>query len=182
MVSLVKPLAAIHALLFALVLAGPAEAAKRPAKPPASAANVQKCKPGQMWNKKQKKCVQMDSGGVGSDDLYWQARSLVKAGHYDWAISLLAAADQTDPEVLNYLGYSHRKAGRLETGIGFYKRALALDPDYVLVREYLGEGYVSAGKLDLARDQLAEIKARCGRTCPEYRDLAAAIAKAGAPQ
>ena len=44
-----------------------------------------------------------------------------------------------------------------------------------LVREYLGEAYVTQGKLDLAKAELAEIEKRCGTTCEPYEDLAEAI-------
>jgi hypothetical protein len=37
------------------------------------------------------------------------------------------------------LGYSHRKEGRVKVGIGYYHEALLNDPNYTLVREYLGE-------------------------------------------
>ena len=84
--------------------------------------------------------------------------------------------NQNDPRVLNYTGYSHRKAGRLEIGITYYTKALAIDPNFVLAREYLGEGYVAAGRKDLAQLQLNEIASRCGTACEEYKDLAAAIA------
>ena len=50
--------------------------------------------------------------------------------------------------------------------------------DYVLAREYLGEGLVSAGRLDLARAELAEIAVRCGTTCEEYIDLKETIGAA----
>ena len=63
----------------------------------------------------------------------------------------------------------------MEEGIAFYQKAVALDPDYTLVREYLGEAYVTQGKLDLARTELAEIEKRCGTTCEPYEDLAEAI-------
>jgi tetratricopeptide (TPR) repeat protein len=86
--------------------------------------------------------------------------------------------DQDDPAVLNYLGYAHRKAGMIEAGIAYYQQALAIDPDYLLVREYLGEGYVAAGKVELARQQLKEIAARCGTNCEEYQQLAEVIAAA----
>jgi tetratricopeptide (TPR) repeat protein len=76
---------------------------------------------------------------------------------------------------LNYTGYSHRKAGRLETGITYYRKALAINPDFVLAREYLGEGYVAAGRIDLAKVELAEIGKRCGVACEEYKDLSKAI-------
>ncbi len=59
-----------------------------------------------------------------------------------------------------------------------YEKALAIDPDYVLAREYLGEGYVAAGRLDLARAQLGEIERRCGTDCRHYRKLAAVISGA----
>ena len=71
-----------------------------------------------------------------------------------------------------------RKAGRLDIGITYYRKALALNPNFVLAREYLGEGYVAAGRIDLARAELAEIANRCGTTCEEYADLAKAIAEA----
>jgi tetratricopeptide (TPR) repeat protein len=79
------------------------------------------------------------------------------------------------PKALNYRGYATRKLGRIDEGVGYYLQAVALDPDYTLVREYLGEAYVSQGKLDLAHEQLSEIEERCGTTCEPYQDLAEAI-------
>ena len=89
---------------------------------------------------------------------------------------LAAIENQNDPRVLNYTGYSNRKAGRLEIGITYYRKALAIDPNFVLAREYLGEGYVAAGRIDLAKLELNEIKTRAGAGSEEYRDLAKAIA------
>jgi tetratricopeptide (TPR) repeat protein len=123
-----------------------------------------------------KACVKIESGVLPDEDLYQQGKALAKAGHYDWALKVLSVINnQNDPRVLNYTGYSHRKAGRLEIGITYYTKALAIDPNFNLAREYLGEGYVAAGRLDLARVQLAEIATRCGVTCEEYKDLSAAI-------
>jgi tetratricopeptide (TPR) repeat protein len=123
-----------------------------------------------------KKCVRMKKSEISDEDLYEQARSLAKEGHYEWALELLAQIEnQNDPKVLNYTGYSHRKSGRLETAIGFYRKALDINPDYVLAREYLGEGYAAAGQVQLARVELAEIEKRCGVQCTEYQDLNAAI-------
>lgn len=157
----------------------PADAAKRPFSKPAAATQVKKCKKGEIWNKKKKTCIKAESGIVPDEDLLQQAGILADSGHYDWAIVVLASVqDKNDPDVLGLLGYSNRKAGRVEAGIDYYWQALALDPDMVRVREYLGEGYVSAGKLDLARTQLREIAARCGSTCREYLDLERAIANA----
>ena len=138
-----------------------------------------KCKKGEVWDKAKKKCVKVESGILPDEDLYQQGRALAKAGQYDWAIQVLAVAqNQQDPRVLNYTGYSHRKSGRLEIGISYYRQALAIDPNFNLAREYLGEGYIAAGRVDLALNELAAIEKSCGTTCEEYKDLAEAIATA----
>lgn len=111
-----------------------------------------------------------------NDRLYAQGRLLAKSGSYAKAIAVLKTADQKDPHVLNYLGYSYRKSGDLKTAISYYKTALAINPDFVLAREYLGEGYVKAGRLDLAKLELDQIGKRCGKGCKEYVELAAVIA------
>jgi len=162
-----------------ILIAGSATAASRPDQPQPSAGTVKKCPKGTIWNKKKKKCVKTESGVIPDRDLLAQATLLARSGEYEWAIAILSVVrDKSDPEVLNMFGYSHRKAGRLETGIAYYRKALAIDPDYVLAREYLGEGLVSAGRLDLARAELAEIAVRCGTTCEEYIDLKETIGAA----
>ncbi len=144
-----------------------------------------KCKSGEVVKTitvngvKKKACVKASSGVLPDEELYQQARLLAKEGQYEWALQILALIqNQNDPRVLNYIGYSNRKAGRLEIGISYYRKALAINPNFVLAREYLGEGYVAAGKIDLAKAELAEIANRCGTTCEEYKDLSAAIAAA----
>jgi tetratricopeptide (TPR) repeat protein len=142
-----------------------------------SSPTSKQCKKGEVWDKGKKKCVKAQSGLISDEELYQQGRALAKLGQYDWAVEVLSLAqNQDDPRVLNYLGYANRKAGRLELGISYYAKALAIDPNYNLAREYLGEGYVAAGRLDLARAQLAEIAQRCGVACEEYEDLSDAIA------
>ena len=144
----------------------------------APAEPVLKCKKGEVVKKVKgvKKCVKVESGILPDEDLYQQGRQLAKAGQYEWALQVLAAIqNQNDPRVLNYTGYSNRKAGRLEIGITYYRKALAIDPNFVLAREYLGEGYVAAGKIDLAQIQLSEIKTRAGVDSEEYKDLSKAI-------
>lgn len=137
------------------------------------------CKQGEVWDSTKKACIKASSGVLPDDDLYEQGRMLATTGHYDWALQVLAAVeDKSDPRVLNYIGYSHRKLGQLDAGIGYYRQALAIDPDFVLAREYLGEGYVAMGRVDLAKLELAEIEQRCGTACEEYRELAEHIHEA----
>jgi tetratricopeptide (TPR) repeat protein len=131
-----------------------------------------------VWNKKQKKC--MPPQAVDDDSLYEAGRDLAMQGRYGEAIEVLSlAADKTDPRILNYLGYSHRKAGRITVGLGYYQEALRIDPDYTLVREYMGEAYLQLGDVDAAKSQLTEIEKRKGKGSREYVLLANEIAKTG---
>jgi tetratricopeptide (TPR) repeat protein len=125
------------------------------------------------------KCVKQTSGLLSDDELYEQGRVLAKEGEYEWALNVFSSIkNQSDPKVLNYIGYANRKAGRLETGFAYYKKALAIDPNFVLAREYYGEGLVAAGRVDLAQIQLDEIAKRCGTHCSEYKELAKVMATA----
>ncbi len=134
------------------------------------------CKSGQVYDEKKKLCVQAQSGVVDDDSLARYAYALAEGGRYEEALATLdLMRDPGTAEALNYRGYATRKLGRVEEGIGYYRQSVALDPDYTLVREYLGEAYVSQGKLDLAKAELAEIEKRCGTTCEPYEDLAEAI-------
>ena len=142
----------------------------------------QKCKEtkGKVWNKKTKKCVNADDAMLDIDSIYETGRELAMMGRYEEAIALLTPASSSgDKRVFNYLGYSHRKSGDVETGLKFYAKALAVDPDYVLVREYLGEALIQKGDFAGAKAQLNEIAVRCGETCEPYVDLKAELTKAG---
>ena len=129
------------------------------------------CASGQVWDKATQKCVKQ-TGALDTDSLYETGRSLAMNERYGEAIAVLSlAADRGDPRVLNYLGYSHRKQGRVLVGLGYYQEALKVDPDYTLVREYMGEAFLQMGDLKSAEGQLAEIEKRCGKGCAEYAEL-----------
>lgn len=167
------------ALTCLLALAAPALAAGGGSDGGGSSPTAQSCKKGEVWNSKTKKCVKAQSGVLTDEELYQQGRALAKEGRYDWAIEVLSVVqNQQDPRVLNYIGYANRKAGRLDIGITYYRRALAIDPNFNLAREYLGEGYIAAGRIDLAMNELAAIAKSCGTACEEYKDLSAAITSA----
>ena len=148
----------------------------------APATTAQTCPAGQVWSTSAKKCVTLKSQELNDEDRYAQAFKLAKSGKHAQSLTILKTIkNQKDPKVLTYLGYNNRKLGNTKTGVKYYKQALAIDPNYVQAREYLGEGYVAAGKISLAEEQLAEIKKRCGTSCEEYKDLAAVI-KSGKPK
>lgn len=134
------------------------------------------CPKGKVLDKKTGKCTDAQRGAVDDESLYEYGRALAHEGRYGEAINVLTlAADKTDPRILNYLGYSHRKAGRVLVGLGYYQEALRQDPNYTLVREYMGEAYLQQGDVAAAREQLGEIEKRCGKGCREYALLAGQI-------
>ena len=144
----------------------------------------QKCKTGQVWDPNaatllgKGKCV--DAADLKKPEkqkqgmIYDYGKWLAKTGDFNEAIAtLLLAPDQNDPRVLNYLGYSHRKLGKMDEALGYYHAAVAQNPDFSLVREYLGEAYIQLGELEAAREQLTQIERICGgRACDEYGQLA----------
>lgn len=135
------------------------------------------CPRGQVYDQSTMRCVAQSSGIVDDDSLVAYAAALSRAERYEEAITVLDLMDNPNTaEALNYRGYATRNLGRVDEGIGYYLQSVALDPEYTLVREYLGEAYVIQGRLDLATEQLAEIEKRCGTTCEPYQDLAEAIA------
>ena len=136
---------------------------------------------GKVWDKKNKKCVDAQEGMLDDDSIYETGRDLAMMGRYDEAITILNfAATPQDKRVLNYLGYSYRKSGQIDVGLKYYAQALAVDPDYVLVREYLGEALIMKGDIVGAKAQLAEIETRCGVTCEPYVDLREELKKINA--
>lgn len=138
---------------------------------------VQNCKKGEVWDKRTKKCVIAGQGALDDESIYEAGRDLALAERYDESIAVLSlAANKNDARVLNYLGYSHRKQGRVLVGIGYYEEAIKVDPKYTLVREYMGEAHLQMGDLEAAKLQLDEIEKLCGsQSCHEYEDLSAQI-------
>ncbi|HCS42809.1 MAG TPA: hypothetical protein DIW52_08285 [Pseudomonas sp.] len=165
-VAFTTPLLLVFALSGSLAFANGDE--EEPAKP--------NCPKGQVWDSKQQKCLMQNSSLVPDADRTDYAYRLARDGRYEEALALLDTLEQPNTaKALNYRGYATRKLGRTDEGIGYYLQSVKLDPQYAQVREYLGEAYVIKGRLDLAQEQLQQIKSICGSSCEEYRDLAEAI-------
>jgi tetratricopeptide (TPR) repeat protein len=174
MTTLLKTLSAIAtAGTLALSIGLPAFAAGSDSgDPPAATETTKTCKDGKVWDKAKKKCVAPDQSGFNDTQLYENARELAYAGQYDNAIAVLKVArNQNDPRILNYMGFSNRKAGRMEIGMRYYQQALAIDADYLLARSYMGQALIQQGDLDGARTQLVEIRDRGGENTYAYRAL-----------
>jgi tetratricopeptide (TPR) repeat protein len=109
---------------------------------------------------------------------YVDAVRLINEKRYEEAIGALLIAQSSvgpHPDILNYLGYSHRKLGRMEEARAWYSQALAINPDHLGANEYLGELYAEIGDLDGARRQLAKLDRLCAFGCAEREDLARLI-------
>ena len=121
--------------------------------------------------------MRQQSGILPDEDLTNYAYALAKAERYQETLDILDTLRNPDtPKALNYRGYATRKLGRVDEGITYYLKSVAMAPDYAHVREYLGEAYVIKGRIDLAREQLELIQKLCGNTsCEEYEDLHEAI-------
>jgi tetratricopeptide (TPR) repeat protein len=138
-----------------------------------AASTVVSCDKGFTYDAGKKACVK--STALNDEQLYNQGRMLALAGHYTDAIDTLGYVGNQNSNVLTMIGYSTRKLGDLQQGIAIYYKALALDPNNVNTHEYLGEGYLAAGRVDLAENELDKLQTICGVGCVQYQNLNRAI-------
>jgi tetratricopeptide (TPR) repeat protein len=127
------------------------------------------------------------SGDSGNDkaNLYKEAerfvlraKKLEKKDKVEKALKLYSKAydkllkayneDKKNPDILNYLGFTLRKAGNFEDAEKFYLEGLKIDPEHIGINEYLGELYISTNRLDKAKERL-KILETCN--CEEYSEL-----------
>ena len=106
------------------------------------------------------------------------ASNLIRDEKYPGAIKLLLQVVRSEPDNADgwtLLAYSLRKSGDLAGAHEGYDKALALNPNHVYARQYLGELLLLEGDLSGAVEQLAVITARCYGTCPPLDELTARI-------
>ena len=82
--------------------------------------------------------------------------------------------DKKNPDILNYLGFTLRKAGNFEEAEKFYLAGLEIKPDHKGINEYLGELYVKTNRIELAKERLEVLK---GCKCEEFEELKELIEK-----
>jgi len=116
-----------------------------------------------VWDPELRRCIRPDKAGyLQSNLLEGAVRELAYAGQLEAAQQVLAQMPQQDDFVLTYLGFTHRKQGRMQEANAYYAKALTQNPDNILARSYMGQGFVSDGDFVGAREQLLEIRARGG--------------------
>ncbi|GAA6178643.1 MULTISPECIES: tetratricopeptide repeat protein [unclassified Shimia] len=134
------------------------------------------CSDGKVFSESKGKCVAQQDSSLTDDDYFDTMRSLAYAGQNESAQTLLSLLeDQSSDRALTYWGFTHRRLGNVDTGMAYYGKALAQNPDNLLARSYMGQAHVEAGRLDLARIQLKEIRDRGGDGSWSETSLAKAI-------
>ena len=107
-----------------------------------------------------------------------KAKKLEKKDKLEKALKLYSKAydkllkaydkDKKNPDILNYLGFTLRKAGNFEEAEKFYLMGLEIKPDHKGINEYLGELYVKTNRIALAKERLEILK---GCKCEEFEEL-----------
>ena len=113
-----------------------------------------------------------------------KAKKLEKKDKLEKALKLYSKAydkllkaydkDKENPDILNYLGFTLRKAGNFEEAEKFYLAGLEIKPDHKGINEYLGELYIKTNRIELAKERLEALK---GCKCEEFEELKELIDK-----
>lgn len=106
---------------------------------------------------------------------YAEAVSLINQELYEEALASLERTQEAvgpHADVLNYMGFTSRKLGRLDAALAYYQEALQIDSNHLGATEYLGELYIQMGALDQARVQLARLDDLCAYGCAQREELA----------
>ena len=86
-----------------------------------------------------------------------------------------ALRDPDNPDLQNYLGYTHRNLKQFDLAIKYYKAALQLSPRHRGAHEYIGEAYLMVNDLPNAEKHLAALRGICLLPCEEMEDLEKAV-------
>jgi Flp pilus assembly protein TadD len=109
------------------------------------------------------------------------ANAKAAIAHKQWANAIgwlqrVVAAEPTNPEAYNLLGYATRKSGDANGSLQHYQKALSLDPKHLGAHEYIGEAYLMLDQPQRAEEHLARLDQLCTFGCKEHRELKTAIA------
>ncbi len=132
--------------------------------PPPTTKTTKTCKGVKVWDASTKKCVNPEQSGLDQGTLMGAVRELAYAGRIEDAQGVLRVMDdQNSDMVLTYWGFTSRKLGKGALAQAYYMRAITKNPDNILARSYMAQGFVAQGRIDEATAQLREIRARGGK-------------------
>lgn len=143
--------------------------------PPTPTATTETCDEGYIYDDDTQTCVIIQESSLNPEESYDAVRELAYAGRYSDAQMILAGMDQSDDRVMTYLAFTNRKLGNTDLAMAQYYNALAVNPNNLLARSYMGQAYVEVGAIEMAQAQLTEINARGGRETWPAKSLRWAI-------
>ncbi|WP_430602494.1 hypothetical protein IGJ02_002914 [Enterococcus sp. DIV0724b] len=79
--------------------------------------------------------------------IFHEVRTYLRKGKLNQALNVLEAQDQTNLEVLYYLGYTYQRLKDYPTAIDYYKKGLEQDEQFAF---YIGNSYRMIGEIDRA--------------------------------
>lgn len=113
---------------------------------------------------------------------YDEAKAMVDEGNFAAALPKLINVTKEDPknaDAWNLLGFTYRKLGQLADSDKAYLTVLKINPNHLGALEYQGELFITTGKIDKAKANLAKLQGLCGK-CEQAEDLEKALKAAGA--
>ena len=120
-----------------------------------------------------------DSNNAKTKSLaYLSAEKLINKKQYSDAIVKLNDAlvtDSKNADIYNYLGFSHRKLGKMEDAAFFYNKALEINPKHKGALEYQGEMFLTLNQIGKAEDNLKKLDKICFLGCSEFDKLKKSI-------
>ena len=109
---------------------------------------------------------------------YLSAEKLINKKQYSDAIIKLNDAlvtDSNNADIFNYLGFSHRKLGKMEDAAFFYNKALEINPKHKGALEYQGEMFLTLNQIGKAEENLKKLDKICFLGCSEFDKLKKSI-------
>lgn len=79
--------------------------------------------------------------------IFHEVRTYLRKGKLNQALNVLEAQDQTNLEVLYYLGYTYQRLKDYPTAIDYYEKGLEQDEQFAF---YIGNSYRMIGEIDRA--------------------------------
>ena len=107
-----------------------------------------------------------------------EAKALIDKDSYRDAILHLETALKAAPtnaDVLNLLGFTHRKTGKFDAAEDFYRKALDINANHLGALNYLGQLYLETGRPEEAKKMLARLDKACFFGCKEFDHLKEAV-------
>ena len=109
---------------------------------------------------------------------YLSAEKLINKKQFSDAILKLndaLASDSKNADIYNYLGFSHRKLGKMEQAAVYYNKALEINPKHKGALEYQGEMYLTLNEINKAEENLKKLDKICFLGCSEFDKLKKSI-------